>query len=232
METPQGDFERIKIREDEEIFCLGLTELLKELKDLEVSSSSSFNDDHWHEKISNCLYIQYRQKCGWQEEKIIISIGMTIMMTPWRWTLRTSAVVWSTRRTRSQSKTLRTWRWCSAGHFHLTPITYCSCSWWWWWWCSGRANVWRSCSENFPGSNRSWQWSEGETSRQFSQLVFVVINNYEKKTIIQPTRLLWAGCRFTVLPNFLDPQGQKQMIQFWYITQNECAACPSSQDLL
>ena len=39
--NPQGDFERIKIREDEEIFCLGLTELLKELKDLEVSSSSS-----------------------------------------------------------------------------------------------------------------------------------------------------------------------------------------------
>ena len=33
----QGDFERIKTREDEEIFCLGLTELLKELKDLEVS---------------------------------------------------------------------------------------------------------------------------------------------------------------------------------------------------
>ena len=30
--NPQGDFERIKIREDEEIFCLGLTELLKELK--------------------------------------------------------------------------------------------------------------------------------------------------------------------------------------------------------
>ena len=34
----QGDFERIKITEDEEIFCLGVTELLKELKDLEVSS--------------------------------------------------------------------------------------------------------------------------------------------------------------------------------------------------
>ena len=33
----QGDFERIKITEDEEIFCLGLSELLKELKDLEVN---------------------------------------------------------------------------------------------------------------------------------------------------------------------------------------------------
>ena len=36
----QGDFERIKITEDEEIFCLGLSELLKELKDLEVGLPS------------------------------------------------------------------------------------------------------------------------------------------------------------------------------------------------
>ena len=51
-------------------------------------------------------------------------------------------------------------------------------------------------------------------------------DNYTTDT---PTLGRLSIYRFT---HFLDPQGQKRMTQFWYITQNECAACPSSQDLL